>query len=51
MPTPDYNYFANLIWQIADLLHYFRGNPLHQGLDNRTPGDVFYKRKPLPKAV
>ena len=23
----------------------------HQGLDNRTPDDVYYRRKPLPEAA
>ena len=37
--------------RIADYLHYFNEKRPHQGLDNRTPDDVFYKRKPLPKAA
>ncbi len=36
---------------IADYLRYFNEERPHQGLDNRTPDDVFYKRKPLPKAA
>ena len=36
---------------IADYLHYFTEERPHLGLDSRTPDDVFYKRKPLPKAA
>ena len=36
---------------IADYLRYFNKERPHQGLDNRTPDDVFYKRKPLLKAA
>ena len=36
---------------IADYLRYFNEERPHQRLDNRTPDDVFYKRKPLPKAA
>ena len=36
---------------IADYLRYFNEERPHQGLDNRTPDDVFYKRKPLPRAA
>ena len=36
---------------IADYLRYFNEVLPHQRLDNRTPDDVFYKRKPLPKAA
>ena len=36
---------------IADYLRYFNEERPHQGLDNRTPDDVFYKRKPLFKAA
>ncbi len=36
---------------IADYLRYFNEERPHQGLDNRIPNDVFYKRKPLPKAA
>ncbi len=36
---------------IADYLRYFNEERPHQGLDNRTPDDVFYERKPLPKAA
>ena len=36
---------------IADYLRYFNEERPHQGLDNRTPDDVFYKRKPLAKAA
>ena len=36
---------------IADYLRYFNEERPHQGLDNRTPDDVFYKRKSLPKAA
>ena len=35
----------------ADYLRYFNEERPHQGLDNRTPGDVFCKRKPLPIAA
>ncbi len=37
--------------RIADYLRYFNEKRPHQGLDNRTPDDVFYKRKPLLKAA
>ena len=37
--------------RIADYLRYFNEERPHQGLDSRTPDDVFYKRKPLPKAA
>ena len=36
---------------IADYLRYFNEERPHQGFDSRTPDDVFYKRKPLPKAA
>ena len=36
---------------IADYLCYFNEERPHQGLDNRTPNDVFYQRKPLFKAA
>ena len=36
---------------IADYLRYFNEERPHQGLDNRTPDDVFYERKPLAKAA
>ena len=36
---------------IADYLRYFNEERPHQGLDNRTPDDVFYKQKPLPIAA
>ena len=36
---------------IADYLRYFNEERPHQGIDNRTPDDVFYKRKPLAKAA
>ena len=36
---------------IADYLRYFNVERPHQGLDNRTPDDVFYKRKLLPIAA
>ena len=36
---------------IADYLRYFNEERPHQGLDNRTPDDVFYQRKPLPIAA
>ena len=36
---------------IADYLSYFNEERPHQGIDNRTPDDVFYKRKPLAKAA
>ncbi len=35
---------------IADYLRYFNEERPHQGLDNRTPDDVFYQRKLLVKA-
>ena len=37
--------------RIADYLRYFNEERPHQGFDNRTLDDVFYKRKPLPKAA
>ena len=37
--------------EIADYLSYFNEERPHQGIDNRTPDDVFYKRKPLAKAA
>ena len=37
--------------RIVDYLRYFNKKRPHQGLDNRTPDDIFYKRKPLPKAA
>ncbi len=37
--------------RIADYLRYFNEERPNQGLDNRTPDDVFYKRKPLPRAA
>ncbi len=36
---------------IADYLRYFNEERPHQGLDNRTPDDVYYRRKPLTKAA
>ncbi len=36
---------------IAEYLRYFNEERPRQGLDNRTPDDVFYKRKPLHKAA
>ena len=36
---------------IDDYLRYFNEERLPQSLDNRTPDDVFYKRKLLPKAA
>ena len=36
---------------IAGYLGYFNEEDPHQGLDNRTPGDVFCERKPLAKAI
>ncbi len=36
---------------IADYLRYFNEERPHQGLDNRTPDGVFYKRKPLLRAT
>ncbi len=36
---------------IADYLRYFNEERPRQVLDNRTPDDVFYKRKPLHKAA
>ena len=35
---------------IADYLRYFNEERPHQGLDNRTPDDVFYKRKPAAQS-
>ena len=37
--------------RIAAYLHYFNKKCSGQSLDNRTPDDVFYKRKPLPIAA
>ena len=36
---------------IGDYLRYFNQERPHQGLDNRTPDDVFYERKPLAEAA
>ena len=36
---------------IAGYLRCFNEEGPHQGLDNRTPDDVFYERKPLAKAA
>ena len=36
---------------IAEYLRYFNEERPHQGLDNRTPDDVFYERKPLNRAA
>ena len=36
---------------IAGYLRTSNEERLHQGLDNRTPDDVFYERKPLAKAA
>ena len=36
---------------IVNYLRYFNEERPHQGLDNRTPDDLFCKRKPLPKAA
>ena len=36
---------------IADYLRYFNKERPHQELDNRTPDDVFFERKPLAKAA
>ncbi len=36
---------------IADYLRYFNEERPHQGLDDRTPDDVYYRRKPLTKAA
>ncbi len=36
---------------IADYLRYFNEERPHQELDNRTPDDVFFERKPLAKAA
>ncbi len=36
---------------IADYLRYSDGECPHQTLDNRAPSDVFYRRKPLTRAV
>ena len=35
---------------ISDYLRYFNEERPHQGFDNRTPDDVFYKRKPLAQS-
>ncbi len=37
--------------RIVDYLRYFNEERPHQGLDNQTPDDVFYKRKPLTEAA
>ena len=37
--------------ECADYLRYFNQERPHQELDNRTPDDIFYKRKPLPIAA
>ena len=37
--------------RIADYLRYFNEERPQQGLDNRTPDDVFFERKPLAKAA
>ena len=37
--------------RIADYLHYFNEERPHQALDDRAPNEVFYQRKPLPKAA
>ncbi len=36
---------------VADYLRYFNEEQPRQGLDNRIPDDVFYRRKPLTKAA
>ncbi len=36
---------------VADHLRYFNEKHPHQELDNRTPDDVFFERKPLAKAA
>ncbi len=36
---------------VADYLRYFNEERPHQGLDDRTPDDVYYRRKPLTKAA
>ncbi len=36
---------------IAAYLRYFNEERPHQGLDNFTPDDVYYRRKPLAKAA
>ena len=36
---------------ITEYLRYFNEERPHQGLANRTPDDVFYKRKQLPIAA
>ena len=30
---------------------HYRTFSTHQGIDNMMPDDVYYRRKPLPKAV
>ncbi len=37
--------------RIADYIRYFNEERPHQGLDNMTPNDVYYRRKPLPEAA
>ena len=51
MAPPNYETVSEAGKGIADYLRYFNEERPHQGLDNRTPDDVFYKRKPLPKAA
>ena len=37
--------------RIADYIRYFNEERPHQALDNMTPDDVYYRRKPLPEAA
>ena len=37
--------------RIADYIRYLKEERPHQGLDNMTPDDVYYRRKPLPEAA
>ena len=46
-----YDTVAQARMRIADYLRYFNEERPHQGLDNRTPDDVFFEQKPLAKAA
>ena len=46
-----YETAAQVEKRIADYLRYFNEERPHQELDNRTPDDVFFERKPLAKAA
>ncbi len=37
--------------ELAAYVRYFNEERPHQGLDNPTPDDVYYRRKPLTKAA